>query len=192
MDIFQHAGHPLGLAQNMLGKKEQGIFGAGLHTAGIPIAEVALKGGLSLFMQEDGAEGARESTLLAGDTFLPINVIDPILGDDGSRRAVLHAFGNLALPADNGHPYDRVRIDHHDPNGTLFRVVYPEALNGTDQFTDLASRTSFRHYSQLPGHRLPPLSVMVTRPVLNDGQWTVNRKDNVPPFAGFIVYRSSW
>jgi len=151
----------------MLWQKEQGIFGAGFHTPGIPVAKVALKGGFSLLMKEDGAEGARESTLLTGDTFLFVNVIDPIFGDNGPSRAVLHAFGDLALPADNGHPYDRVGIDHHDPNGTLFRVVYPEALNGTDQFTDLTSRTSFRHYSQLPGHfcllQNPPLLPLYER-----------------------------
>jgi len=92
--------------------------------------------------------------LLAGDTLFAIDIVDTILCRDGSCRAVLHAFGYLALPADNRHPYDRMGIDYHDPNRTFFRVVHSETMNGTDELADFASRTSFRHHSQLPGHFL--------------------------------------
>jgi hypothetical protein len=103
-------------------------------------------------MEEDGAKRAGDDTLLAGDALFAVNIVDTILCRDGSGRAVLHAFGYLALSADNGHPYDGVGVDHHDPNGTLFGVIHSEAMNGTDQLTDLTSRTPFRHHSQLPRH----------------------------------------
>jgi len=45
-----------------------------------------------------------------------------------------------------------VRIDHHHPDGTLLGIVHSEALDGANQFADLATGTSFRHHSQLPSH----------------------------------------
>jgi hypothetical protein len=77
--------------------------------------------------------------LLAGDALFAVNIVDAVLCRDGSRWTVLHAFGYLALSADNGHPYDRVGVDNHDPNRALFRVIHSEAMNGTDKLTDLAS-----------------------------------------------------
>jgi hypothetical protein len=47
-----------------------------------------------------------------------------------------------------------MRIDHHHSNCALFRVIHPEAIDGTDQFANLASRTAFRNDSQLPRHLL--------------------------------------
>jgi hypothetical protein len=103
-------------------------------------------------VKEDGPKRAGDHALLAGDALLTINVIDAILRGDRSSRAVLHALGYLTLPTDNGHPNDRVRIDDHHPDRTLFRVVHSETVNGADQFTNLASGTSLRYNRQLPRH----------------------------------------
>ena len=90
--------------------------------------------------------------MLTGDALFTVNIVDTVLRCDGSCRTVLHAFGNLALSTDNGHPYDRVRVNYHHPDGTLFRVVHAEPTNRTDQFTNLTSRTSLRHDRQFPRH----------------------------------------
>jgi hypothetical protein len=95
----------------------------------IPVTEIAFKRRFDLLMEEDGAKRTRNDTLLAGNTLFAIDIVDAILCRDGSGRAILHAFGYLALPADNRHPYDRVRVDHHDPNRTFFRIVHSETMN---------------------------------------------------------------
>lgn len=136
----------------MFRQKEKGVLRAGLHTMGAPVAEIAFKGRLHFFVKEDRSEGTRDDTLLAGDALFLIDVVDAILGHDGSGWAVLHAFGYLALPADDGHPDDGMGVDHHDANGALLGVVHPKALNGTDQFAKLTSGTSFCDHCQLPGH----------------------------------------
>jgi hypothetical protein len=129
----------------MFGQKEKRIFRAGLHTARTSVAEIAFKRCLDLLMKEDGPKRAGGHALLTGDALLTVDVIDTVLRSDSPCRTVLHAFCHLALPADNRHPYDRVRIDDHHPNGTLLRVVHPETVDGTDQFTNLASGASFRY-----------------------------------------------
>jgi hypothetical protein len=53
-----------------------------------------------------------------------------------------------------------VRINHHDPNGTLLGVVHPETVDGTDQFANLASGTSFSHDRQLPRHLILPVEIV--------------------------------
>jgi len=136
----------------MFRQKKQRIFRTGLHTLRIPVTEVAFKWCFNLLMEEDGTKRTRDDTLLTGNTLFTVNIVDAILCRDGSGRAVLHTFGYLALPADNRHPDDRVRVDHHDPNRTFLRIVYSETINGTDKLTNLAPGTSFGHYSQLPGH----------------------------------------
>jgi hypothetical protein len=103
-------------------------------------------------VEVDGPKGTRDDTLLAGDTFLPVDVIDPVFRRNGAGRAVLHAFSHLALAADNRHSYDRVGIDHHHLDGTLLWVVHSKAFDGTDQFTNLASGTAFGHNGQFPRH----------------------------------------
>ena len=52
-------------------------------------------------MEEDGTKRTRDHALLAGDTFLSIDVVNPVLHHDGSSWAVFHALGHLALAADN-------------------------------------------------------------------------------------------
>ena len=116
------------------------------------ITKITFERGLDFVVKEDGTEGTGDHTLLAGDTLFPIDVVDTILHHNGSRWTVLHAFSNLALSANNRHAYDRVRVDHHDPNRTLFGVVYTKAMNGADQFTDLTTGTSFRYHGQFPRH----------------------------------------
>ena len=108
-------------------------------------------------MKIDGAKGAGDDTLLAGNTFLPVDVVDSILGHDGPCRTVLHALGHLALPADDRHSYDRVRIDYHYLNRTLFRVVHSKTFDGADEFANLASGTALRHNGQLAGHIFLPI-----------------------------------
>jgi hypothetical protein len=136
----------------MFRQEKKRILGTGFHTAGTPVTEITFKRRLDLLVKENSPKRARDHALLAGDTFFTIDIIDAVLRRDGSRRAVLHAFGYLALSADNGHPYDRVRIDDHHSDGTFFRVVHSETVNGTDQLTNLASGASFRHHGQFPRH----------------------------------------
>jgi len=111
-------------------------------------------------MEEDGTKRTGDDALLAGDALFTVNIVDAILRCDGSGRTVLHAFGYLALSADNGHPYDRVGIDYHHSNRTLLGVIHPETVNGTDQFANLASGTSFSHDSQLPRHLILPVEIV--------------------------------
>jgi hypothetical protein len=105
-------------------------------------------------MEENSAKRTGNHALLTGDAFFIVNIIDTILRRDGSGRAVLHAFGDLALSADDRHPYDGMRIDHHHSNGALLRVIHSKAIDRTDQFANLASRTAFGNDSQLPRHLL--------------------------------------
>jgi hypothetical protein len=108
----------------------------------ITVTEIAFKRRFDLLMEEDGTKRTGNDALLAGDALFAVDIIDAILCRDGSGRAVLHALGYLALPADNRHSYDRMGIDHHDPNCALLGVVHSKTMNGTNQFADLASGTS--------------------------------------------------
>jgi len=103
-------------------------------------------------VEEDSTKRTGSHALLTGDALFTVNIIDTVLRCDSSSRTVLHAFGNLALSTDNGHPYDRVGVNYHHPNCALLRVVHPEPINGTDQFTNLTSRASLGHDRQLPRH----------------------------------------
>jgi hypothetical protein len=103
-------------------------------------------------VEEDSTKRTGDHALLAGNALFTVNIIDTILRCDGSGWTVLHAFGYFTLSADNGHPYDRVRVNHHHPNRTLLGVVHSETVNGTDQFANLASGTSLSHNSQLQRH----------------------------------------
>jgi len=152
--IFQYAGHPLSLTEYVFGQEEKRIFWAGLYTAWIPVTEIAFKRCFDLLMQEDSAKRTGSHALLTGDAFFIVNIIDTVLRRDGSSRTILHAFGDFALSADDGHPYDGMRIDDHHPNCALFGVIHAEAIDGTDQFANLASGTTFRDDSQLPRHLL--------------------------------------
>jgi hypothetical protein len=111
-------------------------------------------------VEEDSAKRTGDHALLTGDALFTVNIINTIFRCDGSGRTVLHAFGYLALSADNGHPYDRVRINHHDPNRTLLGIVHTETVDGTDQFANLASGTSFSHDRQLPRHLILPVEIV--------------------------------
>ena len=116
------------------------------------IAQIAFKRRFDLFMKKDGTKRTGDHALLAGDTLFTVNIIDTVLGRDGSGRTVLHAFGNLALSTDNGHSYDWVRVDHHHADGALLGVVHSETIDGADQFANFTSRTSLWHDRQLPRH----------------------------------------
>ncbi len=105
-------------------------------------------------MEEDSAKRTGDYALLTGNAFFIVNIIDTIFRRDGTGRAVLHAFGDLALATNDGHPYDGMRINHHHSNGALLRVIHTEAIDRTDQFANLAPGTAFRNDSQLPRHLL--------------------------------------
>jgi hypothetical protein len=113
----------------MFGQKEKRIFRAGLHAARISIAEIAFKRRLDLLVQEDGPKRAGDDALLTGDALLAVDIINTVLRRDGPGRTILHTLGHFALPADNGHPYDRVRVDDHHPDGTFLRVVRSETVD---------------------------------------------------------------
>lgn len=136
----------------MFRQKEESALRARLNTTRISVTEIALEGRLHLLVEEDGAEGTRDDALLAGDTFFSIDVVDPILCHNRSGRTVLHAFGHLALSANNGHPDDRMGVDDHHPNGALLWIVYSEAMDGAYQLAQLASGASFRNDRQFPRH----------------------------------------
>jgi hypothetical protein len=129
----------------MFGQIEKRIFRTGLHAQRLSATKIAFKGRLDILVKEDSPKGTGDDALLTGDALLAVDIIDSVLRRDGSRGTVLHALGHLALPADNRHPYDRVRIDDHHSNGTFFGVVHSETVDGADQFTDLASGASFRY-----------------------------------------------
>jgi hypothetical protein len=136
----------------MFRQKEKCIFGASLYTAWISIAKIAFKRRFDFLVKKDSAKRTGGHTLLAGDTLLTVNIIDTVLGCDGSSRTILHALGNLALSTDDGHSYDRVRVDDHHPNGALLGVVYPETIDGANQLANLTSRASLSYDGQLPSH----------------------------------------
>jgi len=96
-------------------------------------------------MEKDGTKRARYYTLLTGNAFFFINVTVSIFTYNSIGGAVFSALGLFTLSADNGHPDDRMGIDNHHPDATLFRIIGSEAVDGTDHLTKLTTRTPLRN-----------------------------------------------
>jgi hypothetical protein len=125
----------------MFRNEEKCIFRAALHALGITLTEITLKGNGEITMKENSTKGARHHTLLTGNAFFLINLAVPLFNDNRIRGTILPALRLFTLFTDNGHSDDRMGINNHHPDATLFRVVSPKAIDGTDHFTQLTART---------------------------------------------------
>ena len=90
-------------------------------------------------MEENGSKGAGDSTLLARNTPLLINLKKSIPADNSIGRAIFPAFGVLALPAYHRHPDDRVGVDYHYPNTALLGIINTKAVDRTHHFAQFTA-----------------------------------------------------
>jgi hypothetical protein len=130
----------MGLAQGMFWNEEKCIFGAALHALGVTFTEITLEGSIQITMKENSPKRARHHTLLARNAFFLINLAVPLFNNDRIGGAVFSALRLFTLLTDNGHSDDRMGINNHHTDATLFRIVNSKTIDGTDHFTKLAAR----------------------------------------------------
>jgi hypothetical protein len=93
-------------------------------------------------MEKDGTKRARHYALLAGNTLFLINVTISIFYYNGICGTIFLAFWFFTLPADNGHPDNRMGINNYHPDAALFGIINSKTIDGTDHFTKPTARTS--------------------------------------------------
>jgi hypothetical protein len=132
----------------------KGFFRTCLNTKGIPLAEITFEGSLNIIVEKHGAERTADEALITGDALVHIETDDTVLLVDRVGWTVLATFRDAALPAYNGHPDHRMRIEDHHPDPAFFGIIDPFATNTASQFTHFASGTALRNDSQM--HEEPP------------------------------------
>jgi hypothetical protein len=127
----------------MFWNEKKCIFGAALHTLRVTFTEITLEGNIKITVKENSPKRARHYTLLTRNAFFLINLAVPLLGHNRIGGAVFPALWLFTLLTDNGHSDNRMGVNNHHTDATLFRIVSSKTIDGTDHFTKLAARAPF-------------------------------------------------